>query len=83
MLKLPILLLGVYFISLVSGSTQCLSQGQAKIEVGTTPMKIKPDLRIEGLSLVVNVVDERGDPYLLANVILQADNQINVILLVF
>nr|CAD2197087.1 unnamed protein product [Meloidogyne enterolobii] len=68
---------GVYFISLVSGSTQCLSQGQAKIEVGTTPMKIKPDLRIEGLSLVVNVVDERGDPYLLANVILQADNQIN------
>ncbi|CAK5061597.1 unnamed protein product [Meloidogyne enterolobii] len=67
---------GKYVISPFSGSTKCLSQGSIKIEVGTTPFIIKPDLRIEGYSLEVNVVDEKGDPFLSTNVVLQSDNQI-------
>ncbi|CAK5076881.1 unnamed protein product [Meloidogyne enterolobii] len=67
---------GKYVISPFSGSTKCLSQGSIKIEVGTTPMVIKPDLRIEGYSLEVNVVDEKGAPFLSTNVVLQSDKQI-------
>jgi len=49
-----------------------------EIEVGTTPLTIKPDLQIEGYSLEVNVVDEKGDPFLSTNVVLQSDKQIKV-----
>ena len=54
-----------------------------EIEVGTTPLTIKPDLQIEGYSLEVNVVDEKGDPFLSTNVVLQSDKQIKVSFFVF
>uniref|UniRef100_A0A914NRZ0 Carboxypeptidase regulatory-like domain-containing protein n=1 Tax=Meloidogyne incognita TaxID=6306 RepID=A0A914NRZ0_MELIC len=67
---------GKYVISPFSGSTKCLNQDKMEIEVGTTPLTIKPDLQIEGYSLEVNVVDEKGDPFLSTNVVLQSDKQI-------
>ncbi|KAL7078019.1 hypothetical protein ACQ4LE_002669 [Meloidogyne hapla] len=67
---------GKYEISPISGSTQCLSQGSVKIELGTVPMTIKPDIRIEGHSLAVKVKDEEGESFRTATVILQSDKEI-------
>ncbi|KAL7078696.1 hypothetical protein ACQ4LE_001893 [Meloidogyne hapla] len=67
---------GKYEISPISGSAQCLSQSSVKLEVGTVPMKIKPDIRIEGHSLTVKVKDEEGESFQGATVILQSDKEI-------
>nr|CAD2194848.1 unnamed protein product [Meloidogyne enterolobii] len=68
---------GDYVISPFSAPKLCLNQGTVKITVGSVPVTVNPDFRVDGYNLVVNVKDKEGNPFPTSTVLLSSDNEIN------
>jgi hypothetical protein len=69
---------GKYIISAMSGSEHCVDQGSIKFEILDGPVRVKPDIRIAGHNLKVQLNNEKGIPLAGATAILVADKQIKV-----
>jgi hypothetical protein len=55
-----------------------VDHGSLKVEVATSPVEVKPDIRIAGHSLKLQVNDDQGQPLTDATALLVSEKQIKV-----
>ncbi|KJH51010.1 hypothetical protein DICVIV_02868 [Dictyocaulus viviparus] len=68
---------GMYEVSTGEDSSVCISHGKAFVEVNNAPVLVKPNLRISGYQVIVDIVNS-NKPLPNARVVLYSDHQLEL-----